>query len=174
MLPPFKVCKVGVLPSMKLYTSWERFQLLKAGTRSSHWVRQRGLIELTPESAVLSPCRLETRRQGVVVFNAQEMQMQVQTPCFVPSWQLIPFPPVSPSHPSAPRCSHTQSLTLHGTPRARAPGRILRTQAREHTRTPALGRKQTAHARLTGTGPGTVLTESRTCTHRPRPRLGGR
>lgn len=108
MLPPFKVCKVGVLPSMKLYTSWERFQLLKAGTRSSHWVRQRGLIELTPESAVLSPCRLETRRRGLSFSMPKEMQMQVQTPCFVPSWKLIPFPPVSPSHPSAPRCSHTE------------------------------------------------------------------
>lgn len=109
MLLPFKFCKVGVLPSMKLYTSWERFQLLKAGTCSSPGVHQHGLMELTSKSTVLSPCHLETRRRGLSSFLAKETQMQVQAPRFVSSWQLIPFPPVSPSHPSAPRCSHTES-----------------------------------------------------------------
>ena len=70
--------------------------------------------------------------------------------------------------------THTHTHIPQGTRRKHAPGRIPRTLAREHTRTPALGRKQTAHARPAGIGPGTVLTESRTCTHRPRPRLGGR
>lgn len=73
-----------------------------------------------------------------------------------------PHPPVSAQ---AGRYTHTHALsTVHRTRTHQAgysgprPG---------NTRTPALGRKQTAHARLTGTGPGTVLTESRTCTHRP-------
>ena len=70
--------------------------------------------------------------------------------------------------------THTHTHTPQGTRHKHAAGRIPRTLAREHTRTPALGRKQTAHARPAGTGPGTVLTESRTWTHRPRPRLGGR
>jgi len=29
MVLPFKFCEIGVLPSMKLYTSWEYFQLLR-------------------------------------------------------------------------------------------------------------------------------------------------
>ena len=76
--------------------------------------------------------------------------------------------------PGSARGGHTTHTHTHTHAHTHAPGRIRGTLAREHIRTPAFGRKQTAHALLAGTGPGTVLTESRTCTHRPRSRLGGR
>lgn len=103
-------------------------------------------------------------------------------PCSGPHRALAPgapFPRYAPlarrpqgPHPRQRRRSVCLSACLspRGTPRART--RRDRAQAGStHAPPPALGRKQTAHARLAGTGPGNVLTESRTCTHRPRARV---
>lgn len=97
MLLPLKFCKVGVLPSMKLYTSWERFQLLKAGTYSLPRVHQHGLMELTSKSTVLSPCHLETQRRGWLSSMLRKHKCKYKLPVLSPVGNSFLFPQ-SPHH----------------------------------------------------------------------------
>lgn len=109
--------------------------------------------------SVLTPClfqRAHSLRGIVGWYTGPRVLTRLRAPGHTPSISLSP-----PPH------------SLQGTRHTHRAGYPERWPGNTHAR-PPFGRKQTAHAPPAGTSPGTVLTESRTCTHRPPPRLGGR